>query len=69
MFVLARVHAEWAILIFVALFSVVESTFPGQLVQRRRIFRAEKFCQDSRLDELCLYLGERDRSGRRRGDL
>jgi MFS family permease len=28
MFVLARVHAEWAILIFVALFSVVESTFP-----------------------------------------
>jgi MFS family permease len=28
MFVLARVHKEWAILIFIALFSVVESTFP-----------------------------------------
>jgi MFS family permease len=28
MLVLARVHAEWAILIFVMLFSVVESTFP-----------------------------------------
>jgi MFS family permease len=28
MLVLARVHAEWAILIFIALFSVVESTFP-----------------------------------------
>lgn len=28
MFVLARVHSEWAILIFIALFSVVESTFP-----------------------------------------
>ena len=28
MFVLERVHTEWAILIFIALFSVVESTFP-----------------------------------------
>jgi sugar phosphate permease len=28
MFVLARVHSEWAILIFIAMFSVVESTFP-----------------------------------------
>jgi MFS family permease len=28
MCVLARVHSEWAILIFIALFSVVESTFP-----------------------------------------
>ena len=28
MFVLARVHTEWGILIFIALFSVVESTFP-----------------------------------------
>ncbi len=28
MFVLARVHTEYAILIFIALFSVVESTFP-----------------------------------------
>jgi MFS family permease len=28
MLILAYVHAEWAILIFIALFSVVESTFP-----------------------------------------
>jgi len=28
MFVLERVHSEWTILIFIALFSVVESTFP-----------------------------------------
>ncbi len=28
MFVLERVHTEWAILLFIALFSVVESTFP-----------------------------------------
>ena len=28
MFVLVYVHSEWAILIFIALFSVVESTFP-----------------------------------------
>lgn len=28
MFVLERVHSEWAILIFIAMFSVVESTFP-----------------------------------------
>lgn len=28
MFVLERVHSEWAILLFIALFSVVESTFP-----------------------------------------
>ena len=28
MCVLARVHSEWAIFIFIALFSVVESTFP-----------------------------------------
>lgn len=28
MFILAYVHAEWAILMFIALFSVVESTFP-----------------------------------------
>ena len=41
----------------------------GQLVRRWRIFWPNKFRQDSRLDELCLNLGQCLRSGDRRRDL